>query len=84
MLHPAAHSVKGSARPSGLFASIVDSIRGRFGSAAQPQRDTPDYQPTHDEERAALARHNDAEASIVGRTLADAAGIRAFGKGRPR
>ncbi len=69
---------------NGLFASIIDSLRHRFGTASQPQGNTPDYQPTHDEERAALAHHNDAEANIVGRTLADPAGIRAFGKGRPR
>ncbi len=55
----------------------------RFGTAS-PQGDTPDYQPTRGEEHAALARHNDAEANIVGRTLGDPDGIRAFGKGRPR
>ncbi len=69
---------------NGPFAAIIDSLRGRFGTASQPQGDTPDYQPTRDEERAALARHNDAEANIVGRTLGEPAGIRAFGKGRPR
>jgi len=68
---------------NGLFASIIDSLRHRFGSTS-PQGDTPDYQPTRGEERAALARHNDAEANIVGRTLGDPDGIRAFGKGRPR
>jgi hypothetical protein len=70
--------------PSGLFTLVIDSLRHRFGPSSSPDRETPDYQPTHDEERAALARHDAAEANIVGRTLGDPAGIRAFGKGRPR
>ena len=65
---------------SGFFESIRDSFRHRFGR----QADTDDYRATADEERAALGRHNDAEARIVGRTMGEPNEIRAFGKGRPR
>lgn len=63
-----------------LFGSIWESLRHRIG----PRPQTSDYTPTHDEELAALGRHNDAEARIVGRTMADPGAIRSFGKGRPR
>lgn len=65
---------------SALFESIRDSFRYRFGRREQ----TDDHQATADEERAALGRHNDAEARVVGRTLGSPNEIRSFGKGRPR
>jgi hypothetical protein len=64
----------------GFFESLRDSFRHRFG-----RREAVDeYRATADEERAALGRHNDAEARIVGRTLGESNELRAFGKGRPR
>lgn len=65
---------------SELFESLRDSFRHRFGRQAQ----TEEYQPTADEERASLGRHNDAEARVVGRTMGSLNEIRSFGKGRPR
>ena len=70
---------------SGIVASILDSLRHRFGPASRPPPgDTPDHQPTRDEARADRARHTDAEARLVGRTMADPTDIRAFGRGRRR
>lgn len=63
-----------------LFGSIWESLRHRFGTRPR----TIDYEPKHGEELAALERHNDAEARIVGRALADPNAIRSSGKGRPR
>lgn len=65
---------------SGLFNSIRDSFRHRFGQ----QESKDEYQATVDEERAALGRHNDSEARVVGRTMGEPNELRAFGKGRPR
>ena len=65
---------------SGFFESIRDSFRHRFGKQAH----IDEYEAVADEERAALERHNNAEARVVGRTMGDPEAIRAFGKGRPR
>jgi hypothetical protein len=62
-----------------LFTAITDGFRYRFGR----QSHAGDDQLTN-EQREALAQHNDAEARVVGRTMGDPNSVRAFGKGRPR
>lgn len=64
----------------GLFASIRDSLRHRFGRQAAVE----EYRASEAEEAEARGRHDDAEAGMIGRTLGEPTELRAFGKGRPR
>ena len=66
----------------GLLASLLDSLRYRFGRARTGAAKSGEYRPTHREELGALDRQSHGEARVVAHTMGDDNALRATGKGR--
>jgi hypothetical protein len=62
-----------------FVASLRDLWRHRFGSISNRHTDTTDHEDTFD-----ARRSNEAEARVVGRTMGEPNGIRAWSKGDRR
>ena len=66
----------------GLLASLLDSLRYRFGRRRAGGAASGAYRATRREELAALDRQSHAEARVLAHTMADDNALRAVGKGR--
>ena len=66
----------------GLLASLLNSLRYRFGRARTEAAESGEYRPTRREELAALDQQSHGESRVVAQTMADDNALRATGKGR--
>ena len=66
----------------GLLASLLDSLRYRFGRRRTGEVASGTHRATRQEELAELGQQSHAEARVVAQTMADNNALRATGKGR--
>ena len=66
----------------GLLASLLDSLRYRFGRRRTEEAASGTHRATRQEELAELAQQSHAEARVLSHTMGNDNALRATGKGR--